>query len=223
MIEPELSFAGLSENISLAEAFLKYIISYVLESCAGDIAFFEKQYEAGLQARLKRVIESKFLRVSYTQAVEDLIKSGHIFDITPKWGLDLGTEHERFLTENIYKQPIVVYDYPVDIKAFYMKANKEDLYKEGKTVAAMDVLVPKIGEIIGGSQREENLDILSQKIKAKGLNVEDYKWYLDLRRYGTVPHSGFGLGFERMVMFVTGMENIRDVIPYPRYPGHAEF
>jgi asparaginyl-tRNA synthetase len=218
MIEPEMAFCDLNDNINYAEAFLKYVISFALENCREDLDFFEKFYEKGLVQRLTEVVETPFVRITYTQAVEHLVNSGKTFKEKPAWGEDLSTEHERYITEQIYKKPTVVTNYPKDFKAFYMKLNEDK-----KTVAAMDVLVPKVGEIIGGSQREEKLELLEEQIKARNLSVEGYQYYLDLRRYGTVPHSGFGLGFERLVMFTTGVENIRDVIPFPRYPGHAEF
>jgi asparaginyl-tRNA synthetase len=223
MIEPEMAFYDLQDNMDLAEAYLKFCIKFVLEHCPEDMEFFDKEdKERGskptLIPRLKHVLETPFKRVTYTEAVEALIKSGHKFEVEVKWGLDLGTEHERYLTEQIFKMPTIVTDYPKDFKAFYMRLNED-----GKTVRAMDVLVPRIGEIIGGSQREERLDVLLALIKEKGLNEEAYSHYLDLRRFGTVPHSGFGLGFERLVMFTTGLENIRDVIPFPRWPKHAQF
>jgi asparaginyl-tRNA synthetase len=218
MIEPEMAFCDLNDNINYAESFLKYVVSYALENCQEDLNFFEKFYEKGLIQRLTEVVETPFVRITYTKAVEQLIESKKEFKEKPVWGGDLTTEHERYLTEQIYKKPTVVTDYPKDFKAFYMRLNEDK-----KTVAAMDVLVPKVGEIIGGSQREERLDALEEQIKQRGLNPEGYEFYFDLRRFGTVPHSGFGLGFERLVMFTTGIENIRDIIPFPRYPGHAEF
>jgi len=218
MIEPEMAFVDIIDNINYAEAYLKFCVNYVLKNCLEDLLFFENQYEKGLINRLKNVADTPFARITYTEAVEALIKSGKKFEVTPSWGIDLGTEHERFLSEEIFKKPTVVINYPKQIKAFYMKVNDDQ-----KTVAAMDILVPKIGEIIGGSQREERFDVLQQQIQDRGLPLEAYQSYLDLRKYGTVVHSGFGLGFERMIMFVTGIENIRDVIPFPRWPGHAEF
>lgn len=218
MIEPEMAFVDLPGNMKIAEEYLKFCIQHTLYKCKDDLEFLQSQYEDGLLERLKNVLDTPFTRVSYTQAVQDLLDSGQTFKETPYWGIDLTTEHERYLTEKIYGQPIIVYNYPKEIKSFYMKLNEDK-----RTVAAMDILVPKIGEIIGGSQREENLEILEELIKSHGLNPIDYQWYLDLRRYGTVVHSGFGLGFERLVMFTTGIENIRDSIPYPRYPGYAKF
>jgi len=218
MIEPEMAFVDLPGNMEIAEGYLKFCLDYVLQKCKDDLEFLESQYEKGLIDRLTTVLKSPFKRVSYTQAVEDLLNSGTTFKETPYWGIDLTTEHERYLTEQIYKQPIIVYNYPKEIKSFYMKLNPD-----GKTVAAMDILVPRIGEIIGGSQREENLNVLEDLIKSHGLEAKQYESYLDLRRFGTVIHSGFGLGFERLVMFVTGIENIRDVIPFPRFPGYAKF
>lgn len=223
MVEPEIAFADLKDDIDLAEDYLKYCTKYVLENCEEDLKFFDKQIEKGLIERLKNTLASPFVRLSYTEALEIITKPENLkkakFSVVPKWGDDFGSEHERFLTEQIYKKPVVLYDYPKEIKAFYMRLNDDD-----KTVAAADVLVPNIGEIIGGSQREERLDILEQRIKdMTGQNPEDYEWYCDLRKYGTIPHSGFGLGFERLVRFATGIENIRDVIPFPRWPGNAAF
>jgi len=218
MIEPEMAFFDLGDNIRLATDFLKYVTSYVLEKCAGDIDFLDQWVEKGLRARLEQVVSSKFAVLTYTEAVERLIASGEKFEYPVKWGIDLQTEHERYLTETLVKGPVFVVDYPRDIKAFYMKVNDD-----GRTVAAMDLLVPRIGEIIGGSQREHRLDVLLERIRQMKLEEKDYWWYLDTRRYGTCPHAGFGLGFERAVMYLTGMSNIRDVIPYPRVPGTAEF
>ena len=218
MIEPEMAFADLKANAECAESYLKFCVNYVLEHCKEDLEFFDKFIENGLLARLQNVISSPFAKISYTEAVEILQKAPKNFEFPVKWGIDLQSEHERYLAEEHYKKPVILTDYPAAIKAFYMRSNPD-----GKTVAAMDILVPKIGEIIGGSQREERLDILKQKILDFGLHLEDYWWYLELREYGSVPHAGFGLGFERLVLFVTGMENIRDVIPFPRFPGHAEF
>ena len=218
MIEPEIAFGDLSDDADLAEEFLKYIFDDLLTRRADDMDFFNKRIEKGVIDRLKHVIEKPFLRISYTEAVEVLKKAKKKFEFPVEWGSDLQSEHERFLTEEHFKQPVIVMDYPKEIKAFYMRKNDD-----GKTVAALDVLVPKIGEIIGGSQREERLDVLEDRIKEMGLNLDDYWWYRDLRRYGTVPHSGFGLGFERLIQFCTGMANIRDVIPFPRAPRQAEF
>ncbi len=218
MIEPEIAFAGLDENADLAEEMLKYLFDDLLRRRADDMAFFDLRIEPGVVGRLRHVIDTPFRRLTYTEAVEVLKKSGKTFEFPVEWGTDLQSEHERFLTEEYFKQPVVLVDYPKQIKAFYMRLNDD-----GRTVAAMDVLVPKIGEIIGGSQREERLDVLERRIEEAGLRREDYWWYRDLRRYGTVPHAGFGLGFERLIQFCTGMANIRDVIPFPRAPRQAEF
>lgn len=218
MIEPEMAFADLNDNKDCAEAYLKYVLSYVLRYCHEDMEFFDKQISPGLIERLGKVVETPFERISYTDAIGILEKAEKKFEYPVKWGLDLQSEHERYLAEEFFCKPVIVFDYPKEIKAFYMRSNDDN-----KTVAAMDVLVPKIGEIIGGSQREERMDYLKNKLEEVGLKPEDYWWYVELRKYGTVPHSGFGLGFERLVQFVTGMENIRDVIPFPRYPGKAEF
>jgi asparaginyl-tRNA synthetase len=218
MIEPEIAFANLADDMDLAENYLRYLLLDVLKECKEDMEFFNKFIDKGIIKRLTDVSQSEFKKISYEEAVFILEKSSKNFKFPVGWGLDLQSEHERYLTEEHFKQPVIIYNYPKTIKAFYMRDNDD-----GKTVAAMDVLVPQIGEIIGGSQREERYDILESKIKAMNLNPEDYWWYLDLRRYGSVPHAGFGLGFERLVQFVTGMENIRDVIPFPRYPGHADF
>jgi len=218
MIEPEMAFATLKEDMECAESYLKFCVNYVLEHCVEDLKFFDQFIENGLLARLQNVSAFPFAHLSYTAAIDVLKKSGKTFEFPVQWGVDLQSEHERYLAEEHFKKPVILTDYPAKIKAFYMRANED-----GKTVAAMDILVPKIGEIIGGSQREERLDRLEQKIDEFGLKKEDYWWYLQLREYGTVPHAGFGLGFERLVLFITGMENIRDVIPFPRFPGHAEF
>ncbi|MEW4451597.1 asparagine--tRNA ligase [Bremerella sp. JC817] len=218
MVEPEIAFADLEENMEVAEAFLKRIFTDVMNDCAEDMEFFNERIEPGILDTLKGIVESDFLRCSYTEAIEILQKSGHTFDYPVSWGMDLQSEHERYLTEQHFKRPVILHDYPRTIKPFYMRCNDD-----GKTVRAMDVLVPKVGEIIGGSQREERLDVLESRMKEQGLNAEEYWWYLDLRRYGTVPHSGFGLGLERVLQFITGMGNIRDVIPFPRTPGWAEF
>lgn len=225
MIEPEICFADLQDDMALAEDFIKYCTRYALEHCADDLAYFEEQYpagEKGLRKRLQNVVESDFARISYTEAVQLLqseIASGKVvFENPVSWGGDLNSEHERYLSEKVYQRPTIVYNYPKGIKAFYMRLNPD-----GETVAAMDILVPKIGEIIGGSQREERLDVLLARCVESGLKPEDLWWYADLRKYGSVPHAGFGLGFERLLMFVTGLENIRDVISFPRYPGNAEF
>jgi asparaginyl-tRNA synthetase len=218
MIEPEIAFGDLSDDADLAEEFLKYIFDDLLTRRADDMDFFNKRIEKGVIDRLKHIIEKPFLRISYSEAVEVLKKAKKQFEFPVEWGSDLQSEHERFLTEEHFKQPVIVMDYPKEIKAFYMRSNDD-----GKTVAALDVLVPKIGEIIGGSQREERLEKLDERIKEMGLNLDDYWWYRDLRCYGTVPHAGFGLGFERLIQFCTGMANIRDVIPFPRAPRQAEF
>jgi asparaginyl-tRNA synthetase len=218
MIEPEIVFADLEDNMDLAEDMIKYIISYVLENAPEEMEFFNQFIDKGLLERLNNLVNSEFTRITYTEAVELLIKSGHKFEYPVEWGCDLQTEHERYITEQIYGAPVFVTDYPKDIKAFYMRMNDD-----GKTVRAMDLLVPGVGEIVGGSQREEREDVLLAKIDEMGLNKEDYWWYLELRKFGTATHSGFGLGFERIIMYMTGMVNIRDVIPFPRTPKNAEF
>ncbi|MFL5242233.1 MAG: asparagine--tRNA ligase [Gemmataceae bacterium] len=218
MVEPEMAFYDLDDNMALAEAFLKRIIRDALERCSEDMKFFNERIDQTVLASLENVVSSEFVRLSYTEAVGILEKSGETFEFPVAWGKDLQAEHERYLTEQTFKKPVILYNYPSTIKPFYMRVNDD-----GKTVRAMDVLVPRVGEIIGGSQREERLDVLERRMKEQGLNPEAYWWYLDLRRYGTVPHSGFGLGLERTVQFVTGMANIRDVIPFPRTPGNAEF
>lgn len=218
MIEPEIAFADLKDNMKLAEDMLKYVISYVMEEAPEEMAFFNQFVDKTLLERLNFIVNSEFKRVTYTEAVELLEKSGKKFEYPVKWGSDLQTEHERYLTEEIFKMPIFVTDYPKEIKAFYMRQNED-----GKTVAAMDCLVPGVGEIIGGSQREERLDVLVERIKELGLHEEDYWWYLELRKYGGTKHAGYGLGFERLIMYITGMTNIRDVIPFPRTTGNAEF
>ncbi|HKY99857.1 MAG TPA: asparagine--tRNA ligase [Rhabdochlamydiaceae bacterium] len=218
MIEPEMAFADLTDDMECAESYLKFVIRYVLEHCAEDMEFFDNFIEKDVIERLKVVANIPFARLTYTEAVDILLKSGRSFQFPVKWGNDLQSEHERYLAEEYCKKPVILTDYPAKIKSFYMRASED-----GNTVAAMDVLVPKIGEIIGGSQREERLEVLEQKIKDFGLKPEDYWWYLQLRKYGSVPHAGFGAGFERLVQFVTGMENVRDVIPFPRTPGNAEF
>jgi asparaginyl-tRNA synthetase len=218
MVEPEMAFYELEDNMSLAETFLKRIIRDALERCDEDMKFFNERIDQTVLASLENVVHSEFVRLSYTEAVGILEKSGEAFEFPVTWGKDLQAEHERYLTEQTFKKPVILYNYPSTIKPFYMRVNDD-----GKTVRAMDVLVPRVGEIIGGSQREERLDVLERRMKEQGLNPEAYWWYLDLRRYGTVPHSGFGLGLERTVQFVTGMANIRDVIPFPRTPGNAEF
>ncbi len=218
MVEPEMAFTDLTGNRACAEKYLQYIVSYVLNHCQEDMAFFDSFIEKGLIQRLTHLATSPFAHMTYTEAVEVLLKAPKSFEFPVSWGADLQSEHERYLAEEFCKRPVVLTDYPKEIKAFYMRANPD-----GKTVAAMDVLVPKIGEIIGGSQREERLELLEQKLIDCGLPKENYWWYNQLRLYGTVPHSGFGAGFERLVLLVTGMENIRDTIPFPRFPGHADF
>ena len=218
MIEPEMAFYDISDNMELAEAFVKYCISYALDNCADDIAFLAEHFDPQLTERLRSVIDCDFVRLTYTEGVEILKASGHKFEFPVDWGTDLQSEHERYLVEEHFKRPVILTDYPKDIKAFYMKQNDD-----GRTVRAMDVLFPKIGEIIGGSEREENYDKLLARIEELNIPMKDMWWYLDTRRFGTVPHSGFGLGFERLVLFVTGMTNIRDVIPFPRTPNNAEF
>ncbi len=218
MIEPEIAFADLAADAQLAEDFLKYIFRALLDERKDDMAFFEKFVDPECVKRLTAMTESTFTRMDYTEAIKILEKSGQKFEFPVKWGIDMQSEHERFLTEKVVKGPIAVVNYPKDIKAFYMRLNDDE-----KTVAAMDVLAPGIGEIIGGSQREERLEVLDARIASMGLHAKDYWWYRDLRRYGTVPHAGFGLGFERAILYATGIENIRDVIPFPRAPRQAEF
>ncbi|MDA7951948.1 MAG: asparagine--tRNA ligase [Pirellulaceae bacterium] len=218
MVEPEVAFNDLTDNMALAERFLKYIFQAVLDDCTEDMAFFNERIDKTVLETLQNIIESEFARITYTEAVDLLVASGKKFDYPVEWGIDLQSEHERYLTEEKFKCPVILYDYPRSIKPFYMYCNDDE-----KTVRGMDVLVPKVGEIIGGSQREDRLDVLTARMEEQGLNLDDYWWYLDLRRYGSVPHSGFGLGLERVVQFVTGMGNIRDVIPFPRTPGNADF
>jgi asparaginyl-tRNA synthetase len=218
MIEPEIAFGDLAADADLAEEFLKVLFDDLLTRRADDMAFFDLRIDRGVVERLRHVVEKPFRRLEYSEAIDLLARSNRTFEFPVAWGADLQSEHERYLTEEKFGQPLIVMNYPKDIKAFYMRQNSD-----GRTVAAMDVLVPKIGEIIGGSQREERLDVLDARIAAMGLSKDDYWWYRDLRRYGTVPHAGFGLGFERLVQFCTGMANIRDVIPYPRAPRQAEF
>jgi len=218
MIEPEISFADLEDNMELAEDLMKYVISYLLENAPEEMDFFNSFIDKTLLARLTNLINSEFGRTTYTEAIEYLEKSGREFEFPVKWGIDLQTEHERYITEEVFKKPVFVTGYPKEIKAFYMRRNDD-----GKTVAAMDLLAPGVGEIIGGSQREERLDVLRRSMAESGLAEEDYWWYLDLRKYGGVKHAGFGLGLERLIMYVTGMGNIRDVIPYPRTVKNAEF
>jgi len=218
MIEPEIAFYDINDNMNLAEDFLKYLLRYALENCIDDLKFLSEMYDKELVERLEFVINNSFERISYTQAVEILQKSEEKFEFPVSWGIDLQTEHERFLVERHFKKPVIVTDYPMAIKAFYMKQNVD-----GKTVRGMDVLFPKIGEIIGGSQREEDYDKLKRRMKELKLPEKEMWWYLDTRKFGSVPHSGFGLGFERLLLFVTGMGNIRDVIPFPRFPKNADF
>ena len=218
MIEPEMAFYELPDNMRLAEEFLKYIIRYVLDRCREDLEFFNERIEKTVLSTLEHVAESSFGHITYTEAVEELKKSGRAWEFPVEWGHDLQTEHERFLSEEIFKKPVIVTDYPKDIKPFYMRINDDD-----RTVRAMDVLVPRVGEIIGGSQREDRYDVLLERLRASGLDEKAYWWYLDLRKFGSVPHSGFGLGLERIMMYLTGLKNIRDVIPFPRTPGNADF
>ena len=218
MIEPEMAFADLDKNMEVAEAMIKYIIKYVMENAKEELEFFNKRIDKTLLERLDNVLNNEFEHITYTKAVEILENADEKFEFPVKWGTDLQSEHEKYITEKVYKKPVFVTDYPKDIKAFYMRMNED-----GKTVAAMDLLVPGIGEIIGGSQREERYDNLIERINEMGLNEEDYWWYLDLRKFGTAIHSGYGLGFERMIMYLTGMSNIRDVVPFPRTPKSAEF
>lgn len=218
MIEPEMAFYDLNDNMALAEAFLKRIIRDALEKCPEDMKFFQERVDKELLARLENVLNNPFKRVSYTEAVDILLKTGREWEFPVAWGKDLQSEHERYLAEQHFKSPVILFDYPRTLKPFYMRVNDD-----GKTVRAMDVLVPGVGEIIGGSQREERLDMLELRMREQGLNPEAYGWYLDLRRYGTIPHAGFGLGLERTILFLSGMANIRDVIPFPRTPGNAEY
>ena len=218
MVEPEIAFADLNDNAAMAEKLLKYVFSAVLNERRDDMEFFAERVDKDAITRLEQFVSADFAQVDYTDAIEILKNSGRTFEFPVEWGIDMSSEHERYLAEEHFKAPVVVKNYPKDIKAFYMRLNDD-----GKTVAAMDVLAPGIGEIIGGSQREERLDVLDARLAEMGLNKEDYWWYRDLRRYGTVPHSGFGLGFERLVVYVTGMGNVRDVIPFPRTPRNAEY
>ena len=218
MIEPEICFADLNDDMDLAEAMIKYIISYVLENAPEEMEFFNQFIDNGLLDRLHNVLNSKFGRITYTDAIKELEKNNENFEYPVEWGTDIQTEHERYLSEKIFGKPVFVTDYPKEIKAFYMKQNAD-----GKTVAATDLLVPGIGEIIGGSQREDDFEKLNKRLEELGLKKEDYWWYMDLRRYGSCVHSGFGLGFERMMMYLTGMQNIRDVLPFPRTPKNCEF
>ncbi len=218
MMEPEMAFADLEDDMNLAEKMLKYLINYAFQELPEEMEFFHKFIDSDLNERLHNIVKSDFARISYTEAIDILEKSGEKFIYPVKWGIDLQTEHEKYLTDKVFKKPVFVTDYPKDIKAFYMRLNDDN-----KTVAAVDLLVPGIGEIIGGSQREERLNKLKERMKELSLPLDDYKWYLDLRRYGSVKHAGFGLGFERLLMYVSGMANIRDVIPFPRTPKNAEF
>jgi asparaginyl-tRNA synthetase len=218
MVEPEMPFYELDDNMGLAEDFIRALVRDVLEHCPEDVAFFNERIEPTVLENLKNIAESEFVRLPYTEAIDVLTKSGQTFEFPVSWGRDLQSEHERYLTEQHFKRPVILFDYPRTIKPFYMRCNDD-----GKTVRAMDVLVPRVGEIIGGSQREERLDVLIERLKECHLDPKDYWWYLDLRRYGTVPHSGFGLGLERVMLLITGMANIRDVIPFPRTPKNAEF
>ena len=218
MIEPEMAFFTLEDDMDIQEEFIKYLLNWALTKCREDLEFFNKRIQPGLIEMLEHVVNSKFKRISYTDAIAELEKHADKFEFKPYWGCDIATEHERYLTEQIFKCPVMVYNYPKEIKSFYMKLNED-----GKTVRAVDVLVPGIGEIIGGSEREENYDKLRAACKERNMDMSNYEWYLDLRRFGTVPHAGFGLGFERLIRYVTGMENIRDVIPYPRAPKLADF
>ena len=218
MIEPEVAFADIWDNMELGEGLIRHAARHTLENCEADLALFDKFVAPGLVDSLRQLVDRDFVRVSYRDAVDILQKSGRKFEYPVSFGTDLQTEHERFLTEEHFKAPVTVYDYPKDIKAFYMRLNDD-----GETVAAMDLLVPRIGELIGGSQREERLDVLEARIGELGQKIEDYWWYLDLRRFGSVPHSGFGMGFERLIMLLTGIANIRDVLPFPRTTGSLEF
>jgi asparaginyl-tRNA synthetase len=218
MVEPEMAFCALDGNAELAEAFLKYVFKHVMETCPEDMEFFNQRIDDSVLQTAENIINSEFGRITYTEAIALLEKSDRAFEYPVSWGLDLQSEHERYLAEELFKKPLIVTDYPADIKAFYMRMNDDR-----KTVSAMDILAPKIGEIIGGSQREERLEMLEQRMQERNIPQEELWWYMDLRRYGTVPHSGFGLGFERLVQFMTGMQNIRDVIPFPRFPLSAEF
>jgi asparaginyl-tRNA synthetase len=218
MIEPEIAFADLNDDIELAEKMVKYVVKYILDNAPEEIEFFNTFIDTNLKERLTNLVESDFAKITYTEAIKILQEAKTEFEFKAEWGNDLQTEHEKYLAEEIYKKPVFVTDYPKDIKAFYMRLNDD-----GKTVAATDLLAPGIGEIIGGSQREERLDYLKKRMKEMNIPEEDLKWYLDLRRFGGVSHAGFGLGFERLVMYVTGMENIKDVIPFPRTPKNLEF
>ncbi len=218
MIEPEIAFADLEDDMALAEDMIKFVLSYVMEKCPDEMAFFNNFYDKGLLQRLNDLVKADFVKITYTEAIDILSKHKDQFEYPVEWGCDLQTEHERYLTEQVFQKPVFVTDYPKEIKAFYMRLNDD-----GKTVAAVDMLVPGVGEIIGGSQREERLDVLEKRMAELGLDPADYDWYLDLRRYGGTKHAGFGLGFERLIMYITGVSNIRDVLPFPRTTGSAEF
>ena len=218
MIEPEMAFADIHDNMVLAEDMVRYLVKDIMENCADDLDLFERFVDPTLQQTLKNIVDNSFARITYTEAIEIMQKSGKKFEYKPEYGIDMQTEHERFLAEEYFKRPVIVRDYPKEIKAFYMKLNDD-----GKTVAAMDVLVPRIGELIGGSQREDRYDVLLKRMNELEMDVANYGWYLDSRKYGTVPHAGFGLGFERMMMLVTGIANIRDTIPFPRTPKSINF
>ena len=218
MIEPEMAFYEIEDNMDLAEEFIKYLVQYALDNCADDLQFLNNMFDKELIERLKSVIGTEFVRLTYTEGIKILEASGEKFEYPVHWGVDLQSEHERYLVEKHFKKPVILTDYPKDIKAFYMKQNDD-----GKTVRAMDVLFPKIGEIIGGSERESSYEKLTNRIEELGMDTTNLWWYIDTRRFGTAPHSGFGLGFERLLLFVTGMQNIRDVIPFPRTPKTAEF
>ena len=218
MIEPEMAFYDINDNMELAEDFIKYLVKYALENCKDDLQFLNDMFDKGLIERMEGVISTKFQKVTYTEAIDILTSSGRKFEFPVHWGTDLQSEHERYLVEEHFKKPVILTDFPKDIKAFYMKQNED-----GKTVRGMDVLFPKIGEIIGGSERESSLEKINQRIAELNMDTTNLWWYLDTRRFGTCPHSGFGLGFERLLLFVTGMQNIRDVIPFPRTPKNAEF
>ena len=217
-MEPEMAFCDLAQNMDVAEGYIKHVTQYLLDNCEEDMQFFDQFIEKGLLKRLENTLAHEFARIPYTQAIEILEKANVKFEFSVKWGIDLQSEHERYLAEKHCKKPVFITDYPANVKAFYMRDNGDE-----KTVAAVDLLVPKIGELLGGSQREERLEQLEKKMLHHGLAPDDYWWYLQLRKYGTVPHSGFGVGFERLIQFATGMENIRDVIPFPRYPSHVDF
>lgn len=218
MIEPEMAFADINDNMENAEAYLKFVLSHVLEKCEEELIFFEQFISKGLIERISAIVETPFERTSYTYAVRVLERSGKAFEFAPQWGSDLQSEHERYLTEEFFKKPVIITDYPKQIKSFYMRENEDN-----KTVAAMDIVVPRIGELVGGSQREERLDVLDKKITAMGMDPKSYWWYLELRKYGSTPHAGYGVGFERLIQLATGMENIREVIPFPRSPGSCDF